>query len=194
MSNTSATGGYLVPSSTAPAEDDALDDLFADVVAGVTGLDRDQMVRPRWQRTPPAEPAIDVNWCAVGVMDSDPDANAWIGHDHAGNGSDRMQRHEQIEVLASFYGPNAKGYASLLRDGLAVTQNREALYAAGIAYVEAGRIIAAPDLANQQWRRRFDITLTFRRQVNRTYPVLNLLSAEGEIATDPAASTPWSTE
>jgi len=63
-----------------------------------------------------------------------------------------------------------------------------------MGFVENGRAVLLPDLVNQQWRRRVDLPMSFRRQVSRTYPVLNLLSAEGEIATDPAASTNWTTE
>jgi len=193
MSNTSATGGYLAPTTPAPLDDDALDDFFAVLVCGITGLDRN-LVRPRWQPEPPPEPAIGVNWCAIGVMDSEPDAGAWIRHRPAGDGSDDMQRHETLNVLASFYGPSASGNAARLRDGLALPQNREVLQLSGMGFVENGRAVLLPDLVNQQWRRRVDLPMSFRRQVSRTYPVLNLLSAEGEIATDPAASTNWTTE
>lgn len=193
MTNTSATGGFLAPTSAAPAEDDALDDLFAELVVGVTGLDRN-LVRPRWETEPSAQPAIGIDWCVINVTQSDPDANAWIGHDPAGEGTDRMQRHETLSVLASFVGPNASSLVALFRDGMAVAQNREALRARGIAFVSVGRSVLVPDFFNQQWRRRVDLPLTFRRQVNRTYPVLNLLSAEGEVATDPAGSSNWTTE
>lgn len=193
MTNTSATGGYLVPSTPAPADDDALQAIFQQMAAGVTGLPGN-LVRPRWQPVVDAEPPIDASWCAIGVTDSAPDDNAVILHHGSGDGSDEMQRHETLTVLASFYGPAASTAAARLRDGLALPQNREAIRSAGIALVETGRAVNAPDLVNKQWRRRVDVEMTFRRQVTRTYPVLNLLSAEGEIASDTAPPNPWTTE
>ncbi|MBZ9939139.1 hypothetical protein LB518_22775 [Mesorhizobium sp. BR1-1-16] len=193
MTNTSATGGYLVPSTPAPADDEALQVIFQGLVGGVTGIVGD-LVRPRWQKLPPPEPSIDTSWCAIGVTDSEPDDGAAILHHSAGDGSDEMQRHETLFVIASFYGPAASQNAALLRDGLALPQNREAIRAQGIAFVEIERAVLAPSLVNQQWRRHVDVRMTFRRQVTRTYPVLNLLSAGGDIASDPASTTPWTTE
>lgn len=184
MPNTSATGGYLAPSNTAPAADAALDDQLQAMVVGVTGLPA-AMVRPRFQMTPPPHPDPAADWCALGVTRETPDANAWIGHDPAGQGSDKMQRHATLEVLCSFYGPAGQGNAGRLRDGLALPQNREALEANGLAFVGLGEILRAPDLLNQRWVMRHDLTLTLRRQIDRIYPVLNILSAPVAIHTDP---------
>ncbi len=67
---------------------------------------------------------------------------------------DYVHRHSTVEVMVSFYGPAAQGNAGLLRDGLQVPQNREALYGAGMGFVEASRIVAAPALINTQWVRK----------------------------------------
>lgn len=78
MSNTSATGGYLLPEqSPAPLEGDALDDFFHDIVAGITGLDTN-LVRPRWQETPPPAPKRGTNWAAVGVMNMLPNSTVTL--------------------------------------------------------------------------------------------------------------------
>ncbi|MFT2520511.1 hypothetical protein ACMWQB_30330, partial [Escherichia coli] len=64
--NTSATGGYLVPAvASPPLDDDDLDNLLHDMIAGISGLPR-AMVRPRWQPTVPKQPEPGVNWCAFG--------------------------------------------------------------------------------------------------------------------------------
>ncbi len=76
------------------------------------------------------------------------------------------------------FGPRALRHAAQLRDGAAVPQNREPLQAQGIAISGAGPILAQHELVNQQWIRQFDMTLRFARQVIRSYPVLNLLSAQ----------------
>ncbi|MGS1072360.1 phage neck terminator protein [Burkholderia glumae] len=190
--NDSSTGGYLAPNVEAPPdEDDALDHLVHDLIAGVTALSPD-LVRPRWRPTVSKQPAPDANWCAFGVSDQAPDANPVIQHDGTGDGSDTYIRHQSIEVACSFYGPNAKGYAQRLADGLAIPQNREALGVNDMAFVGVSGIRAAPDFVNQQWIRRYDITVTLRRKITRTYPVLNLLSASVTSTTDssaPVAST-----
>lgn len=201
MSNTSATGGYLVPSAgVVPSEDDALDDAVQSAVAGITGLNG-TLVRPRWQAVPPNQPSVDTSWAAVGVTRKTPDANAFIAHDPTGEGADKMQRHETIEVLVSFYGPAASANAARLRDGLSIAQNRDMIRTAtgptgvdvGMSFVSCGETIVVPDLVNTKWLRRVDLPLTFRRRIDRTYPVLNLLSAQGSFEAEPDHSQSWET-
>ena len=52
-----------------------------------------------------------------------------------------------------------------------------------MAFVEAGELIAAPELVNQQWVRRYDLRIRMRRKITRTYQVLNILSADTPIIT-----------
>lgn len=191
MPNTSASGGYLSPVGAAPADDLELDVLLQDAVVGVTGLPG-AMVRPRWQPVTPRQPEPAENWCAIGVTDEQPENTPSIEHDPAANGPDVMTRHPVFEVLASFYGPASGHYAALLRDGLYIPQNRETLRTAGIALVSIGATISAPDLVNQQWIRRKDVRITLRRVIVRTYPVLNILSAEvvGHTASGPELDIP----
>lgn len=184
MPNTSATGGYLTPSSAPLVEDDALDDVFTAAILGISGLPAG-MVRPRWQPKPLLQPAGDVNWCAFGITVDETDAHGAVyQHDAAAdgsNGQDEYQRQTEITLLASFYGPNAKGYAQIMRDGLAVPQNQEELQLNSILFVTAGTIRAVPDSINMQWIKRYDLQITFRRQINRTYAVQNLLSVGIEL-------------
>ncbi|MFJ7312522.1 LIC_12616 family protein [Pseudomonas sp. NPDC098747] len=178
MSNTSATGGYLTPAGTAaPAEDVELEDILQGMVKGITALSG-PMVRPRWQPGNPKQPEPTDNWCAIGVSNSKSDANPSITHDGGGDGAERYSRHEAFTVLASFYGPQSQGFAGLLRDGIFIPQNREALRVHRVAFVSASEVKPVPELVNQQWIRRYDLFLEMRRQIVRTYPVLNILSAE----------------
>lgn len=178
MANTSATGGYIQPASAAtPVGDLELDLVVQALVAGVTGLPGD-LVRTRWQPTQPRVPEASMDWCAVGVVLTDTErGTAYVAHDGTGQGHDDLVRHEQLDVLASFYGPNAARNAAMLRDGLQIPQNREALGADGLAFVDAGPLRTVPELVNQQWIRRVDLPITLRRAVRREYPVLNILSA-----------------
>lgn len=180
MANTSATGGYLAPTSAAPANDDALEDILQAALAGIAGLDG-SLVRPRFQPGNPKQPEASVDWCAFGVTDTSPEDMPYVAHDgnaNGGLGQDNMQRHEDFTALATFYGPNAKGYAERVRDGLYIPQNREELAANLIAFVNTDTIRQVPELVNNQWVKRYDLTIRFRRKVTRAYAVQNIVSAD----------------
>lgn len=181
--NTSRTDGYLRPAagSAAPAYDDELDKIFQKHVIGITGLPGD-LVRPRWQPRPPKQPAPDVDWCSVGVKLIDPTAGPFIDHEGSDissqdDGHDVRTWHEEVGLLASFYGPHASGYASIFIDGCGIPQNADQLRKHGISYVASGPPTPAPDFLNERWIRRVDVSMTFRRKTTRTYLVRNLASA-----------------
>lgn len=184
MANTSATGGYLTPAGTpAPTEDGALDALFQAAIEGITGLPG-AMVRPRWQAVIPKQPEPSVNWCAFSVQVQRADAGPYIKHIPDGNGHDEYTRHEDIDVFVTFYGPASQANAALLRDGLAIPQNIETLKLGGVWFVESGPIRPLPELVNQQWIKRRDIGLTFRRKITREYGVLNITGADIDLVTE----------
>lgn len=185
MSNTSATGGYLTPDASAlPAEDTDLEDIFQQMVVGLSGLPG-ALVRPSWPDKIPKQPEPHISWCAIAVTVEDPDDQPAITHDptlNGGAGGDVLQRHELIAVLCTFYGPQGQKNASITRDGLFISQNNSYLQSNyGIGLNGVGQIICVPELVNQQWVRRYDLHLKFKRSVVRTYPVFNLLSAPFDI-------------
>lgn len=172
-SNDSSTGGYLLPvGDPAPGTDDLdLDLIFQASVAGITGLPG-AMVRPSFQEDPPTRPPAKTDWCAVSVSLSTPDANVY--EKESADGKSQLQvRHETLEVMTSFYGPNAITYARRLRAGLANAQNREPLTALSIGFVETHEIRRVPELVNNKWIQRRDMQITFRRKVTETYAVLD---------------------
>ena len=195
MANDSSTGGYLAPFvTTPPTEDGDLDAQLQALVVGITGLD-DTLVRPRWQPVVPKQPGRTIDWCAIGVITTAPDDTAAIIHTSAaGVEQDTLQRHEVIEVMASFYGPNANGYLARLRDGLSIAQNREALQAQGLGFIATDRTTKAGDFVNQGWIGRSDIVLRFRRIVTRTYAVLDIASSTGTVLSQEAGDTPFNVE
>lgn len=183
--NDSATGGYLLPIDATPPEHDVgLDSALQQMVAGLTGLPA-VSIRPRWQTTVPKQPEPSAHWCAMGVTNITSDANPALAHDGAGEGSHTLTRVETIAVLCSFYGPRAMQYAAQFRDGLYITQNHDLLHAHRMALIDAGDVLRAPEFVNQQWIKRYDMTLSLRRRIVRAYPILNLLSAPIDMKTDP---------
>lgn len=190
MANTSASGGPLVPSSTAPVEDDAFEDLIGNTISGLTAIAR-SLVRPRWQPKPPPMPKNDVSWCAFGIMELDGDWSAHNRHVPDGDGHTEQTRHETLTLLASFYGPNGYSKASQLRDGLWLPQNWEALNGVGVALLECSRARTATDIINERFIRKVDLEMRFRRVTTRIYPILNLLSAQGSFSTDTGHVQPF---
>ncbi len=187
--NTSATGGYLTPTSPPPAEDLDLDLVFQGLVAGLTGLPG-SLVRPRWQRNdaaphvPPTQPPAGTDWASVGVTEQDPHDYPVEQHFPEGDGRDEQARYEKVEVLASFYGPNAGRNMRLVRDGVYVAQNRDVLATFNIKLTQAGTPRRVPDLTNEQWVGKWDLPLTFERGILTVYPILNILQSPGVLNAD----------
>jgi hypothetical protein len=193
----SSTGGFLAPTTTLPIEDATLDSALQALVVGVVGL-AGNLVRPRWQLVPVVMPEATTDWCAIGVVDEDPEPNISMVHVAAGNGSSTSIDNDIISVLASFYGPNARGNAKLLRTGLMIAQNRETLLHQGLALMEIpGKSLFVPVIVNEQTYRRVDLPLRFRRRTQIGWAILNLLSLDGTLSTDTAGDdqllTPHST-
>lgn len=184
MNNTSATGGYLRPAaSPAPLQDDALQDFLQELVVGVTGMDPKSVI-PRWQPEPPNLKTQGTDWAAIGLMTSRPDMYAAVMHLDDGQGADQLQRHEVMEILTSFYGPNSERNAALLKDGLQIGQNREVLVANGMGLVSTGDPIAVPSLVKDRWLKRMDMPLTIKREILRVYPVENILIGRAYLDTE----------
>jgi len=183
----SSTGGYLAPlPTTPPLEGEALDNFLHDLVAGVTGMDVTRIF-PRWQPEPPNLPPAGTPWCAVGVTSRPSDTYPYIGHQGAGQGSSQMQRHETLNILASFYdlgaGGQADALAALFRDGLSISQNREQLMLNGFAFVSTGEPLAVPSLLKERWQYRCDLPFVLRRALVRSYGILNLEEVDATLNT-----------
>ena len=193
MSNTSATGGYLVPASAgAEFNDAALTDFLQGVVVGVTGIPGD-LVLPRWQPNPPNLPdanSTGITWASIGVIARTPDDYSYVRHTPAQGvspvvpGYDTEYSNEIIEVLVSFYGPAAEQTAMQFARGLKIAQNREQMQLAGYALVNTDPLRNAPELVANQWLYRTDCGFRVRHQQQYVYPVLDLASAEAQVTPD----------
>ena len=182
----STVAGFLSPEGTLPPDDINLDALLQPIIVGITGLP-DAQVIIKGQPIPPAQPGRTLTWCAFAVMTTTADMNPSIVHDGTGDGglgTDTSIRQEQLEVMASFYGPASRGTVAALRDGLGIGQNREAMRALGFAYVGMDRVTFVPDLENTQFVRRADLVFRVRRMAIRTYPIRNILSIQGQVIVD----------
>lgn len=178
MPNTSATGGYLQQVS-GPLEGLDLRRFIGTVLVGVSGF-APEMVRPAWQQNPPPVPNIDTNWMAFGITARRADNDPYQVEKDDGQRT-LMLRHEELDVMLAFYGPDCLQKAAEVREGFELTQNTESLLLAGMAYIDLSDIIHAPELVNDRYFDRADTTLTIRREVRREYRILNFVSANGAI-------------
>jgi hypothetical protein len=179
----STTKGYLGPEpppAPQPPYSDEWEDFLHDVIAGITGLDA-SLVRPRWQPEPPNLPDFDTDWMAFGVTQTDGDFTPYITHVDEGEGYDALQEHEVATILCSFYGPNCSRYASYLRRGIYIDQNRYALRSNAVGLVEVTGFTAAPELIRERWLDRVDISLILRREVRYDYAIRTIVRAQGRI-------------
>jgi len=195
MSNTSATGGYLQPISSQPIPGGlTLEQFIQSVIVGITGY-AGALVRPKFQESPPKQPAVNTDWIAFAIVGVDPDANAYVDLDKDGNNV--LARMEKLEIQVAFYGPNSQENAAVFRDGFQIQQNLEAMRLANMGFNGISRAIRGPDLLNQRWVNRWETVLTLVRTVQRVYPVLSFASAVGSIHTviaDEDLTLNWETE
>lgn len=178
MPNTSATGGYL-QQVAGPLEGLDLRRFIGTVLVGVSGFEP-EMVRPAWQQNPPPVPNIDTNWMAFGITARRADNDPYQVEKDDGQRT-LMLRHEELDIMLAFYGPDCLQKAAEVREGFELTQNTESLLLAGMAYIDLSDIIHAPELVNDRYFDRADTTLTIRREVRREYRILNFVSANGAI-------------
>lgn len=179
----SATGGYLLPTNTA-LDNSALVDYLHDVLVGVTGIGN-TLVRPSYQVNPPPIPDYSVDWCAFAIRNRRPAAQPWTTQ---GDDDADLSTNELFDVVVTFYGPNCMGFAAILRDGLQIPQNSDQLTLVGLAVIGAEDIIYVPELINDRWFERADITINMNRNLSRTYDILSLLGATGTMYFDDIAT------
>lgn len=182
--NTSATGGYLTQVS-GPIDGLDLRRFIGTVISGISGLPP-EYVRPAWQPNPPPIPGIDVDWIAFGITNRRADNDPYQREDGL---TTTMIRHEELDILITCYGPDCLQLAAELRDGTDLTQNNESLLLAGMAIVDLSDITHAPELINERFFDRADMTMTIRREIRREYRILTFVAANGIIRANRAIET-----
>lgn len=181
----SSTGGPLLPLAGDPLEDDALDDFLQRFIVGITGMPGD-LVWPRWQPEPPNIPEWGVDWAAVGVTMREGDTYAVEAHEP--DGTSIVTRHETLDITCTFYGPHCQANAALLRDGLGLAQNREALFAVGAGLVDVGQLQRGGDLVKNRWMQTSELPFSIRRIINRVYAILDLVALDLTVQTEKVTS------
>lgn len=180
MSNDSTQPGYLTPLSAPQANDETLERVLSRWVKALSGLP-DSMVRPRWTPVQAAIPAQNVDWCGFGIIGFTSDASpAFVLQT---DDDTEMWRHEVVECIASFYGPSGQQIAALFRDGMQLPQNNDELNRFELSFFDVSQVTPFPELINNQWVRRYDVTVRLRRKVIRKYGIKSILDGNVSIST-----------
>lgn len=171
----------------APLQGDALLDFVHDWLAGVLGAALDEnLIRPYAQATPPAVPDAGTAWMAFSVTVEEADTFPY--QSQIDDATTALQRQERLRVACSFYDTGVGGHAgelaSLLRDGVIVPQNLEALYLASMGLVATESQVSLPSMLKTRWLWRVDQPIVLTRQVDRQYAQQNIASANGTLNTD----------
>lgn len=183
----SNVAGYLAPTinPTFPGGL-TLTQFIQSLIVGTTGY-AGALVRPKWQVEQPKQPDITVNWIAFGIQIITPDQFAYVAmspDETTSVGSSSIsQRQALIQIDCSFYGPAAMENILIFQDAFQIQQNLEPLRAASMGYRMITPAVRGPDLVNGRWVERLETSLYLTWQVQRTYQILSLESAEGSIHT-----------
>ena len=164
--------------------DTTLHRFLAQVVSGITGMPP-TLVFPRWQPEPPNQPDFNADWAAVGQISRTREPFAAVLHTTPNTGApyDTVIRNEILDVLASFYGPNAEANDELFSMGLSLAQNREVFFLNGFGLVEVGESLIVPALIKNRWMAGVDTHFRLRRQQQYQYGVSNLSEIDASLGT-----------
>ena len=169
MSNDSTAPGYLTPVGDNPAYDQELERQVSRWLRGITGLDA-KVVYPRWTDPQTQIPRNGITWCEFGITVADQDdfqADIQISDEQS-----EQWTWEKISIIFCFYGPQGNAMASIFRAGMFVEQNSNTLKAnTGLSLTDVTKILNLPVLINNQWVRRYDLTVTLSRKNTRTFNV-----------------------
>ena len=154
---------------------DQLANFFHNWIQGIVGLPG-QLIRPFWQAEPPNLPGAGINWMAFGIQSKVGDTFA-VETPNSDTDLGSIVRHEVLNLITSFYGPDADSYASMLREGMSVTQNREPLDLFSMGLISCGQIVAMPELLKEKWVYRADLKFSIKRRILINYNIPTILTA-----------------
>jgi len=177
---------FILPDAApAPLEGADWNSFVQPIITGITGLDG-QFVRPSFQIEPPDLAAEQIVLCVFRYETRRTDNFPYMAQSMDGL-TTALQRHEEADVLTSFYDQgtqgNASRYCEVLREGLAIPQNTDVLRAIGAGLVLVGDMITVPIIVKNRWLYRVDMRFTVRRQIDRSYTAPAIIAANFAVVT-----------
>jgi len=186
--------GYVSPSLTnGELNDLLLRRLLNLLVSGIVTEIKPENVRPRWQPDPANQPGFDIDWAAIGVLRKTRDA--MTAEIHISDTQSQVYRSQILEILASFYGPNAEANSEVFAMGLGLAQNREQIFLNGFGLIDVNESVNVPFLVKgTRWLSGWDVGFRMRRQQIYTFDVPSLAKAVGTITTDYGEQVPFAVQ
>ena len=166
--NDTTRPGFLTPLGASPHYDDALDADLSGWIVGVSGLPP-EMVMAKWSDPPPATPEAGITPKKSGNRLS---ARAIKAAGHV-NGLDAL-KHALVVVLRV-----EERRFRLLH--ISVPQNNAELNRLGLTFLQCGDITPDPEFINNQWLRRYPLTVALKRSIARRYGIRSILSSAVKI-------------
>jgi hypothetical protein len=155
-----------------------LSHVIHDFLVSLTGFDN-TLVRPMYQPNPPTVPPFGTDWIAFNISQTEMNGSSY----QVLNASDvfKMQRQLKYNVVIAIYGANASVTASTIRSGMELSQNWDSLRVYSIALSKVGSIMRVPELHNQRWLDRYNITLELNHITSETAGIMSIISATENI-------------
>lgn len=147
--------GWLIPVPGPSGR--KIDEILGSLVSALCDMPG-ELVRPRNQEIPRAQPLSKTDWCSFEMFEEGAEGPS-VWHE---DGHSRLLCDEEIKVLFSFYGPNGREKAKALRDGLWLEQNRAILRVENnISLLRVSELRSLAELVNNLWLRRCDLEADF---------------------------------
>lgn len=160
-------------------EDHEFEDVLQSYFSTLSGMPGNRF-RPRWQPEPGNLPKYGSDWAAFGSTRYASDEYAAVVHD-GDTETDKLDRHQVIDILISFYGPNSFNFAERLKDAMVIASNAALLIPLGLGFVEASNITHFSTLIKERWTNRADLTVKIKRQTIRVISRRNLEFPNGSL-------------
>ena len=153
------------------------EDIIRLFLSAITGIDK-TLVRKRWLKKVGLQPPLSADWIAVGVEGVTTWGTPYSDNQKIPDIQNRIS-HQTLKFRASFYGINSAELSDKAREGLCMVQNNNQLKRYGLTVQSVDdEVLHLPDLQDEQWVDRYDLTFRIGRSVSREYGIRTIVDAD----------------
>jgi hypothetical protein len=153
------------------------EDVIRLYLSAITGIDK-TLVRKRWLNKVGKQPDLGTDWIAVGVEGVTTWGTPYSNNQKIPDIQNRISQ-QTLKFRASFYGLNSAELSDKAREGLCMVQNNNQLKRYGLTIQSVDdEVLHLPDLQDEQWVDRYDLTFRIGRSVSREYGIRTIVDAD----------------
>ncbi len=153
------------------------EDVIRLYLSALTGIDK-TLVRKRWLNKVGKQPELGTDWIAVGVEGVTTWGTPYSDNQKIPDIQNRISQ-QTLKFRASFYGSNSAELSDKAREGLCMVQNNNQLKRYGLTVQSVDdEVLHLPDLQDEQWVDRYDLTFRIGRSVSREYGIRTIIAAD----------------